>query len=403
MTINTDFHLKLTAIKVSQPLGEFFITTIKACDLVKIAFSEELEYYEDGKLHGSQRKKDEKRLLEISRYIDSVEMSFPNSIILAANYTKDGEVENSDDYRWKILKKDDANYEIIIPSDKPLAAIIDGQHRLFAFQYVSKEERKNMDLVCSVFFDLPNSYQAFLFATINGNQKKVEKSLALEQFGFNVQDEPQESWTPEKLSIYFSRRLNFEKESPLHHKIKITPKFEGEKDENWIITTATLAEGIMTLFSTNPKKDRVEMGQVNIWKGRSRDLVKNYRDSSPLRQLYISNNDSEIFDIIYKYFKSVTTILWSTYNPNSYIMKTVGVQALFDLLKKILLENVNERSFDKYLEKLKNIDFSNSYFQASGIGRSRIKRLLLFVNSFEIDLTEEEKIIFEQLISNRVN
>ena len=301
------------------------------------------------------------------------------------------------------MKKDDANYEIIIPSDKPLAAIIDGQHRLFAFQYVSKEERKNMDLVCSVFFDLPNSYQAFLFATINGNQKKVEKSLALEQFGFNVQDEPQESWTPEKLSIYFSRRLNFEKESPLHHKIKITPKFEGEKDENWIITTATLAEGIMTLFSTNPKKDRVEMGQVNIWKGRSRDLVKNYRDSSPLRQLYISNNDSEIFDIIYKYFKSVTTILWSTYNPNSYIMKTVGVQALFDLLKKILLENVNERSFDKYLEKLKNIDFSNSYFQASGIGRSRIKRLLLFVNSFEIDLTEEEKIIFEQLISNRVN
>jgi hypothetical protein len=73
------------------------------------------------------------------------------------------------------------------------ASIIDCQHRMKGFEYIENESRLEMDLLCSVFFDLPNPYQAYLFATINGNQKRVDKSLALEQFGYYIENEKKEA------------------------------------------------------------------------------------------------------------------------------------------------------------------------------------------------------------------
>lgn len=61
--------------------------------------------------------------------------------------------------------------------------------------------------------DLPLAYQAYLFATININQRKVDKSLAYEQFGYNLDDEEPESWAPDKLAVFFTRRLNLNPES----------------------------------------------------------------------------------------------------------------------------------------------------------------------------------------------
>lgn len=199
-------YLELYALKITQPLSDFYITSIKAKNLIDISFSEQLQYIDDtGKLHGNQRKIDSKRLSEIGRYIDSVEMSFPNSIIIAANYNEEGKIIDDESIRWDFVHVEKNLYKIFIPSNAKLAAIIDGQHRLNGFEekYITDQTRLEVELPCSIFFDLPNSYQAFLFATINGNQKRVDKSLALEQFGFNVEDEPQNSWTPEKLAVYF--------------------------------------------------------------------------------------------------------------------------------------------------------------------------------------------------------
>lgn len=187
---------------------------------------------EAGKQRGNQRKRDPNRLKEITRYIDSVEMAFPNSIILGANYTEEGNVlepseeedeSKTDNIRWSVEQIAENLYRIIVPTNYKLASIVDGQHRLLAFKE-AKEERQIIDLPCAVFFDLPNSYQAFLFATINGNQKSVNRSLALEQFGFNVEEEPEKSWTPEKLAVYLSRKLNMKPESSFYRRIKIAPR-----------------------------------------------------------------------------------------------------------------------------------------------------------------------------------
>ena len=82
-------YLTLQAIKIEQPLASFYVTKIKADNLIEVSFSEELQYIDsNGRLKGNQRKIDENRLKSIGKYIDSVEMSFPNSIIIAANYDK---------------------------------------------------------------------------------------------------------------------------------------------------------------------------------------------------------------------------------------------------------------------------------------------------------------------------
>lgn len=407
------YFIEIPAFRVEQPLGDFYLVKINANDLLSISFSEPMQYIDEyGNVKGSQRKKDTKRLKEIAKYIDSVEMAFPNTIILAANYSPKGVISQNNSERWEIIEdKECGIYKIRIPKKIPLAAIIDGQHRLNAFEFVTKHERKSeLQLVCSIYFDLPNSYQAFLFATINSNQKRVDRSLALEQFGYNVGEEEEKAWTPEKLGVFLSRKLNIDKEkSPLYKHIKVAPLnseilFQDSHVNSWVVSTATIVDGITSLISNNVKRDRIEMQQVSLFKGRERSMLKDIRDESPLRDWFIEGKDKSIYDLITKYFAAVNKYLWKE-GKISYATKTVGIQALFDILKLILkksdvsFENID---FEKYLSNVENIDFSDRFFQTSGIGRYRIKNTI----ALKLELIEKTKInkrdlyTYEKLISN---
>lgn len=146
----TNYFVEVPVIKVEQPLSTFYCASLKVRDLLAISFSDKMtaRINEDNgsfelNFQGTQRELSEKRLKEISNYINRVDTSFPNSIILAANFTEDGHIVDaySDEYdnsytkfeeRWKITEKNGHLY-LQIPTAKKLAAIIDGQHRLFAF------------------------------------------------------------------------------------------------------------------------------------------------------------------------------------------------------------------------------------------------------------------------------
>ena len=363
-------YLEINALKVKQPLGDFYVISIDAEKLLTLAFSEPLKYIDNnGNVQGSQRVKDEKRLKEIGKYIESVEMAFPNSIIVTANYNQNGKIVKDENERWKVIEnKENGTYKIIIPKKHKLAAIIDGQHRLSAFDYVKdKTLLSKIQLVCSVYFDLPNSYQAFLFATINSNQKKVDRSLALEQFGYNVDDEPEKSWTPEKLAVFLTRRLNTDKNSPFHKHIKVAPLnyenlFDAPMTKEWVVSTATIVDGITSLVSSNAKRDRILMQQKPLFGGRSRDLLNDIRDTSPLRNLFLENKDLTLYNTVINYFKIVEDVFWKKASDNSYIFKTVGIQALFDVLKTTLknksLVNIDKTDFHSYLIQASNIDFA---------------------------------------------
>lgn len=396
--------MKINAIKVHQPLGDFYVGKIKAGDLLNIAYTEEFRYKKDGSQEGTQRPTNEKRLKEISNFIKSEEMCFPSSILISLN--KDPECENShkedeEDF-FKIVSINSDLFELTIPDDKKCALIIDGQHRLKAFQYVNTD-LKNVELVCSIFFDLPNPYQAYLFATINGNQKKVDKSLALEFFGYNVEDEPHEQWTPEKLAVFLTRKLNFNTNSPLYHQLKLAASYDDSENEKKLASTAAMAEGILSLFSSNPKRDRdiISATKNSLFTKRSRKDVSDQRDSTPLRKLYLENKDQEIYEIIVTFFSVVERNIWRQVCNNSIIKKTIGILALFDLLKNIIKNNsintISDNLFDSYIKTFKFIDFSNNYFSTSGLGQGRIKRIIKYLAQLtSFDTLKQEDVQFLQ-------
>ena len=384
----TSFPLHLPAIKVRQPLGDFFVVSLDAATLEKITFLDPTRISSVDKrafwysLLGAQRPSSERRAKQIAKYINTVEAAFPNSIILAANYVETGELQEDDKKRWKIKLVGEKIYELIIPTPEPMASVVDGQHRLLGFKDCNSD-RKNMELLCAVYMDLPHAYQAYLFATININQRKVDKSLAYEQFGYNLDDEKKESWSPDKLAVFFTRRLNLNPHSPLYRRIKIAPMnaeslfAEGERPD-WQVSTACVVEGIGKLLAQSPKDDRDLLHESPVG-SRVRSALA--RDMAPLRSFYLENQDERIYEIIEDYFSAVRKKLWDTADVKSYIKKTVGVQALFDVLRSIIqntqdYEMLTEELFLTEVGKCTKIDFSDSFFQASGTGRTRIRNCL---------------------------
>ncbi|WP_157543908.1 ParB N-terminal domain-containing protein [Mucilaginibacter paludis] len=267
------------------------------------------------------------------------------------------------------------------------------------------------EIPCSIFFDLPNSYQAFLFATVNGNQKRVDRSLALEQFGFNVDEEPRESWTPEKIAVYYSRRLNI-KDAPFHFHIRVAPRDDQylvstAVKSDWFVSTATVVDGIVDLISKNAKRDRVEMQQQCIFKGRNRKQLSKIKDDSPLRVLYLkgdAEHDELIYNIVIDFFEVMKNYVWIHCAPNSFITKTIGIQASFDFLKRILLKEsatLDSINFTKWVKSFEKVDFSDTYFQqSSSVGRSRIRNLMLIANNLDNEqrIREEDRNKLNQLL-----
>lgn len=118
-------------------LASFFVVSIPASLLLDVAYSDRLtaDRRPDGsyKLGGSQRSRADRRLKEIGQFIDTPTSSFPNAIILAANYREDdGLIEEEESRKWSLaIDEGGVTGTLQIPARAKLAPIIDGQHRLF--------------------------------------------------------------------------------------------------------------------------------------------------------------------------------------------------------------------------------------------------------------------------------
>lgn len=397
-----EFPYSVPALRVEQPLGIFYVAVLPAELLLEVAYSDVLSAIarEDGegyRLDGTQRLPQPKRLKPIAEFIDRIDAAFPNSIILAANMRQaDGLIEDEDlevdvgvnarDVRWRVARsKNHDCYTLIIPTREKLAAIIDGQHRLFAFSQ-ALPERLKMSLICSVFLDLPKPFQAQLFATINSTQKPVDKSLTYELFGYNLEEEAEEYWSPDKLAVYLSRRLGTESGSPLRGRILIAPKRDAILEElgvgaNWKVSTAVVVEGIMRLFTSNPKKDSTLLLEGLRRKKRG-EIAEERKDRSPMRKAYLNSEDVVIYKMVLNYVKACSTIFWERASAESFITRTVGVQALFDILRGMAARSYEDRDisaqyFMKKLSPASDIDFSSEVFRnASGSGRSMMRKAI---------------------------
>jgi DNA phosphorothioation-associated DGQHR protein 1 len=386
------FPFSAPALRVEQPMGVYFVAVLPAELLLTVCFSDRLRIAHRTEssytLEGNQRQLDEKRLRTIGDFISRSDSAFPNSIILAANSrAEDGLVEEQNAPRWSVSEKhDDGTYTITIPTGEKLAAIIDGQHRLFSFAFAIPK-RLEMSLVCSIFFDLNKPFQAQLFATINSTQKPVDRSQTYELFGYNILEESESYWSPDKLAVFLARKLNTDEASPIKGRIAIAPEGdltfgEDAKAPGWHVSMATVVDGILRLFSSNPKQDANELLDSAAAKKRASLAESKRKDRSPLRDLYLRENDKVIYSIVTNFLTAAKDVFWDKAETGSFIVKTVGIQALFDILRDLAPEiqankQANVSYFVTRLSPAGIIDFSSPGFRnASGGGRSAIRRAI---------------------------
>lgn len=345
---------------------------------------------------GHQRRLDCKRLVAISRYLETQDATLPGTIILAANSNMSGESVGTSDpkanLRWRVERRDDDIVDLVVPTTEKIAAVVDGQHRLMGFEDLSGE-LVEMKLPCAVFLDLPTAQQASIFATINFNQKPVSKSQTYELFGYNLEDEPESSWSPDKLAVNFARRLNVDAESPFRGHIKVAAiddrvldDVSKEAKQEWLVSTATIVEGILSLITNDQKRDRDILNRVSVGE-RKRSLLSKQvvfaREPPPFWQLYIeSDRDIVMYKTLINYWAAVSEVLWSE-QGSAVLHKTSGIQALFRVLKDLLPMQIKQKDLSKtswksVLSKAVKICFSNAYFtESSGRGRARIQDAIL--------------------------
>lgn len=407
------FPYRTKALRVRQELAECWVAALPASLLLEVCFSDRLSAEHTGDperpytVDGIQRDYQEKRLQEIGKYIDRDDSAFPNSIILAANSRpsdgtiedspedqaeEDAEDEESDyphttgvDRRWTIELGEDGCHELVIPTSDRLAAIVDGQHRLFGFAKADVVERLAMDMICAIYLDLPKPFQAQIFATINSNQKRVDKSLTYEMFGYNIDDDDPSFWSPDKLAVFLTRRLGSDDNSPLKGRIAIAPKKDAQLaaltgEPGWKVSTAVIVEGIARLITSNPKTDANSLQTPN--KVRRIDIADRRKDKSPLRGAYFAAQDVVIYTMVLNYLIACQRVFWVLAPADSFILKTVGIQALFDILRKISAEAyerkvISVEHFEAILAPAGSLDFTEDRFRnASGSGRSIIRRAI---------------------------
>lgn len=398
---NFDFPFETPALRVDQRLGTFYVAVLPAELLLQVAVSDRLRatLNADGdgyELEGTQRITSDKRLTEIADYINRVDSAFPNSIILAANYDPEtgfdqGErehIENegsSDSRVWTITEGPDGCHTLRIPTMEKLAAVIDGQHRLFSFAKADVAAMQSMNLLCSIFIDLPKALQAQIFATINSTQKRVDRSLTYELFGYNVSDEDEDYWTPDKLAVFFTRKLGTDEDSPLRGRIMVAPKRDAALEElaskaNWKVSTAVIVDGILRLFSSNPKRDANLMRKEEA---RARQVLNSGpKDTSPLREVYVEGNDALIYKMVLNYLKASDGVFWRDASQDSFILRTIGVQAVLDILRKLAVQSYADKdiSVEYFRDKLAaagDIDFAADQFRnPSGSGRTYLRNAI---------------------------
>ena len=306
--------VRFRCIKVSQPIGEFYIGSIDSKDLLRIAYADWRRISErDVEAYlGIQRPLSPSRVNELYAYVNTVDATFPTSIILHVNST-------------------DANYlekrgVMEIADHSKAAKIIDGQHRIAGLEQLRDGK---FEINVTIFVDMDIEDQAMVFATINLKQTKVNKSLAYDLYEFA------KSRSPQKTCHNIAKLLNSEEDSPFKGKIKILGVASGGKDES--LTQATFVERPIPYITTNPIEDR------DVLK-RGRKLKKlvsqNEMNKRIFYELFRSENDGKIARILWNYFTVVGKrwpLGWYDTKVGNILNRTTGFSALMRFLRDAYL------------------------------------------------------------------
>ncbi|MGK9231958.1 DGQHR domain-containing protein [Inquilinus limosus] len=369
--------ITFTGLRVSQPVGEFYVGVIDACVLMRMARADvrriterDFETYS-----GIQRGLNRARVSEINDFIKTADAAFPNTIILNVDSGAITEIKEQSSQNGS----DRSIVQFEISGGENTFKIIDGQHRLAGFD---ENNCLNFDLVVTLFVDLILEEQAYLFSTINLKQTKVNKSLVYDLF------DVAETKSPQKIAHSVVKMLNADDESPFYKRIKllgVTPIFEGKPLYLPTLTQGTVVDRLLRLISREPAKDRDREKRGERIELTGREVI----DGLIFRPPYVEDQEWAIYRVMLNYFGAIARSFekeWS--DPKNPLSRTIGYGALMRLLVPLyqrgymkqdvssgyFLEATNEAA-KRHRTSGMQITFDN--FPAAGNGETKLADYLL--------------------------
>lgn len=383
------------AIKVIQPIGEFYLASMEAATLVG-------RVQNKPRRSGDENNTDVQRIFaparinQIASFTHDPDATFPTPIILAVdssvvqqlNFAKplsqvvqavggdDGE-ESAVNQPVALSDADTAAMDqsiamFSIPDTGMIGDVLDGQHRILGLEKSSKLSSFQLPIV--LMFDLDPDDKAYIFSIINSKQTPVSSSQIYDLFGLF------QTRSPRKTCHMVAQALNRDEQSPFFNRIKMLGRREDHHTHRVMLSQGTFAARLLELLSSDPDGDAILM----------KDKNQPAEDSTrPLRKYWLNDEDEVITKILLNYFRAIQAhfpIEWEDDSGTHLIRKSVGYTGFIKVLKQLLPEMQKRKSlsYEAFHAKLGELkpnlgthEFTSTYFASNDSGAKKIASTLL--------------------------
>ena len=375
--LEEDFQIALPCVRVSQPVGDFFVASIDAAMLRQITYADVREMRGPRPIDeylGIQREINQNRVKEIGKYVNTVDACFPTAVILAVP----GRCAEYDEVSRMLTLKSDLATEVVGArlNRMQIARVLDGQHRIEGLQELN-EGHPRFEINVSIFVEMDIESQAYLFSVVNLAQTKVRKSLVYDLFEYS------RARSPQKTAHDIAVALDRDQTSPFFERIKrLGVATKGRFTET--LTQATFVEALLPYVSGDPVRDRDSF---------LRGVKPPFADADELRKhifrnMFLEERDLEIAEIIYSFFSAVQNrwpTAWSRTGDGAMLGKTNGFKALMRFLRPAYLWHVSPgklvttSQFTELLNKVSILDeeFNADNFKPGTSGETSLFRRLI--------------------------
>jgi DGQHR domain-containing protein len=370
-------ELSVGVIEVMQPIGTFYTGSVDAYALLEICKFDFRRIEERGgykEFLGFQRKLDNKRVKEIAQYITTVDAVFPTAVVIAVDdrcaILSDGALAKKLTLR---SYQDPENSDFKIDYHD-IASIIDGQHRLKAF-----EEVKNLSfqINVAVFVGVDDATKAEIFSTVNLAQTKVNTSLVYDLFGL------QKKRSPEKTCHEIVIALDSLPDSPFLGRIKrLGVATDGRFGET--LSQATIVKGLLPYITDDPLTDKDVGKRIGFWDPVSpKDASKRI-----FRHFFVSDEGEKILANVLNYFSAVRArwpVAWASTGVGNILSRTNGFNGLARFLRPAYRyfttepQVVSTKHFSNLLSRvqLSDQDFTPDTFLPGTSGATKLYHTLV--------------------------
>ena len=315
---HVNFHFRITSNEDDIQDADKYIRSLEK----NIGISSDIS----SDTQGIQRRTDLKRINDIADFVKtSSSIVFSTPIVLSLDVF-------STDYDESKIIIDETKREFEIEDDIRFT-IIDGQHRLAGLSKAFLDTNKDIELPITLILGSDLSTATKLFIDINGNQRKVNKSMIYDLYENITEDDRK------NINQYTSivRALNTTESSPFFNRIKMLGTGAG------VISQSFMVDYLIEVF-------------------------KNFNE--------INTDSQSMFSEVYIYFTIISKIYsedWSlkeTMRNNSQLVKTNGIGAclllLPDLIKDLGKPSKQQNKYVAYFKERANFNWNNDAFAGTG-------------------------------------